>query len=278
MTDPSTTPAGRTTATGWAGGRVTPQAWCVLAPNPGPMTLDGTNTWLLIEPAGHRAIVVDPGPDLPDHQRAVLGVLERFDARPEVILLTHGHADHAEGARRLAELAGRIPVRALDPAHRLGPEGLAEGDRIDVGDLAVRVVGTPGHTADSLSFHLVADSAVLTGDTVLGRGTSFVAHPDGRLADYLNSLQRLADLAETHELTHLLPGHGPALPDPALVVEAYQAHRIERLEQVRRAVNDGAVGAREVVARVYADVDASLWPAAELSVEAQLLYLQEGAS
>lgn len=242
------------------------------------MTLDGTNTWLLVEADGPRAVVVDPGPDLPEHHRAVLAALERLEARPEVILLTHGHADHAEGAGRLAELAGRIPVRALDPAHRLGSEGLSEGDRVHVGELEVRVVGTPGHTADSLSFHLVADAAVLTGDTVLGRGTSFVAHPDGRLADYLNSLQRLADLAETYELAHVLPGHGPALSDPAEVMAGYLAHRAERLEQVRQAVLAGAMGAREVVERVYADVDASLWPAAELSVEAQLFYLEHNES
>jgi glyoxylase-like metal-dependent hydrolase (beta-lactamase superfamily II) len=239
------------------------------------MTLDGTNTWLLVDTEGHRAVVVDPGPDLSEHHGAVLAALERVEARAELILLTHGHADHAAGAGRLAELAGGIPVRALDPAHRLGSEGLSEGDRVRVGGLDVHVVGTPGHTADSLSFHLVADAAVLTGDTVLGRGTSFVAHPDGRLADYLDSLRRLAHLAQTYELTQVLPGHGPALPDPARVIARYEDHRLERLEQVRRAVEEGASGAREVVEMVYAEVDHSLWPAAELSVKAQLLYLRE---
>jgi glyoxylase-like metal-dependent hydrolase (beta-lactamase superfamily II) len=257
----------------WAGGRVTPRAWCVLAPNPGPMTLDGTNTWVLAEPGRRTAVVVDPGPDLDAHHDAVLAVLERLDVEAIAILLTHGHPDHAEGARSLSERAGGPPVRALDPAHRLGDEGLAGGDRLDLGGLELAVVSTPGHTADSLSFHLIADHAVLTGDTVLGRGTSVVAHPEGRLDDYFASLQRLAALTETYGLEHVLPGHGPPLDDPDGVIAGYQAHRAERLEQVRAALAGGARSASDVVARVYVGVDPVLWPAAELSVQAQLRYL-----
>jgi glyoxylase-like metal-dependent hydrolase (beta-lactamase superfamily II) len=102
-----------------------------------------------------------------------------------------------------------------------------------------------------------------------------VAHPDGRLGDYLASLERLRGLAEAYGLAHVLPGHGPALPDPADVVAAYQAHRLQRLAQVEAALGAGATDAREVVAIVYADVDPALWPAAELSVRAQLAYLRE---
>ena len=104
----------------------------------------------------------------------------------ELVLLTHGHLDHSEGAARLAELTG-APVRALDPAHRLGGQGLAEGDVVAAAGLELRVLATPGHTSDSLSF--VLPDAVLTGDTVLGRGTTVVAHPDGVLAEYLASLR-----------------------------------------------------------------------------------------
>lgn len=247
----------------------------MLAPNPSPMTLDGTNTWLLHEPGSATAVVVDPGPDLVVHHEAVLAGLETLGARAAVVLLTHGHPDHAEGAAALADLAGGIPVRALDPAHRLGSQGLAGGDRVEVGGLLVEVVATPGHTSDSLSFHLVADRAVLTGDTVLGRGSTVVAHPDGLLGDYLASLDRLGALAEAYGLTDVLPGHGPALADPAGVVDAYRAHRAQRLAQVEAALEAGDVTARDVVARVYAEVDRALWPAAELSVLAQLAYLRQ---
>jgi glyoxylase-like metal-dependent hydrolase (beta-lactamase superfamily II) len=133
---------------------------------------------------------------------------------------------------------------------------------------------TPGHSSDSVCFLLHADRALLTGDTVLGRGTTVVAHPDGRLRDYLDSLQRLRDLADT-DVDVLLPGHGPVVDDPIAVLDHYLAHRTERLEQVRAAMADGASTAGDVVQVVYADVDPSLWPAAEMSVRAQVDYLRE---
>jgi glyoxylase-like metal-dependent hydrolase (beta-lactamase superfamily II) len=164
-------------------------------------------------------------------------------------------------------------VRALDPRHRLGDEGLAGGDVVEVGGLELRVVGTPGHTGDSLSFLLPADRAVLTGDTVLGRGTTLVAYPDGTLADYLDSLELLRDAAQRREFDSVLPGHGPVLSDALGVLEFYISHRKERLVQVEAALAAGDCTAQEVVRRVYAEVDPAVWPAAELSVRAQLHYL-----
>jgi glyoxylase-like metal-dependent hydrolase (beta-lactamase superfamily II) len=243
---------------------VMPYAAVLLARNPSPMTLDGTNTWLLRAPGSESCLVVDPGPDDPAHLDAVAA------AGPVAeILLTHGHPDHADGAAALRERTG-APVRALDPAHRLGGEGLGEGDVVAGAGVEVRVLATPGHTSDSLCF--AVGDAVLTGDTVLGRGTTVVAHPDGRLADYLDSLRRLRDLGA---LT-VLPGHGPELPDLATVAEAYLRHREERLEQVRAALDTLGSGATaaDVVPVVYADVDRALWPAAEWSVRAQLDYLR----
>jgi glyoxylase-like metal-dependent hydrolase (beta-lactamase superfamily II) len=264
----------------WTGGAVGDSAYCVLAPNPGPMTLDGTNTWVLLADGGDRAIVVDPGPLDEGHLARVLEVVRSRGAEVGEVLLTHGHLDHSEGAARFAELAGQqsglgVPVRALDPAYRLGSEGLAEGDVVRAGDLVLRVVGTPGHTSDSLSFLLPAEGVVLTGDTVLGRGSTVVAYPDGRLAAYLESLDRLRDLAEVGTVTSIWPGHGPVLADAIAAIEGYQEHRAQRLEQVRAAVAAGAATPRAVVEQVYADVDPALWPAAELSVRAQLDYLTE---
>ncbi|MEV7438841.1 MBL fold metallo-hydrolase [Streptomyces griseoviridis] len=272
MTDASALP-GRPRGTVLSG-PATARAVNVLAPNPSPMTLDGTNTWLLAEPDSDLAVVVDPGPLDEGHLRAVLDTAERAGRRIALTLLTHGHPDHAEGAARFAELTG-TKVRALDPALRLGDEGLAAGDVVTVGGLELRVVPTPGHTSDSLCFHLPADGAVLTGDTVLGRGTTVVAHPDGRLGDYLDSLRRLRSLTVDDGVHTVLPGHGPVLEDAQGVVEFYLAHRAHRLAQVETAVEDGHGSPAEVVAHVYADVDRALWPAAELSVRAQLDYLRE---
>lgn len=266
------TPPGRPQAT--VGGRATARALCVLAPNPSPMTLDGTNTWIVAEPDSPLAVVIDPGPLDEGHLAHVVATAERHGKRIALTLLSHGHPDHAEGAARFAELT-RTPVRALDPALRLGEEGLAAGDTVTTGGLELRVIATPGHTSDSLCFHLPADRAVLTGDTVLGRGTTVVSHPDGRLGDYLDSLRRLQAMTIDGDVDTVLPGHGPVLDDARGAVEFYLAHRAHRLAQVETAVESGLRTAPDVVAHVYADVDRALWPAAELSVRAQLDYLRE---
>ncbi|MFT4010274.1 MAG: MBL fold metallo-hydrolase [Nocardioidaceae bacterium] len=256
-------------STPWAGGRFGSLAECLLAPNPGIMTLDGTNTWVLR--ADGRSVVVDPGPLDAGHLDAVRAAAGDIAA----VLLTHGHEDHSEAARSFAESVG-CGVRALDPAHRLGDEGLRDGDVVAVDGLEVHVVGTPGHTSDSLCFVLPQERAVLTGDTVLGRGTTVVAHPDGKLGAYLDSLQRLHALAEAREIQRVLPGHGPVIDDARAALDYYLSHRHERLEQVREALRTLGSGAsaRQVVEQVYTDVDPVLWGAAELSVRAQLDYLR----
>lgn len=256
----------------WTGGRVTTRALCVLAPNPGPMTLDGTNTWVLLEPGSTDAIVIDPGPLDEGHLRAVIGVVDGLGARVAETVLSHGHPDHAEGAPRFAELTGS-PVRAVGRGH----DDLADGDLVSAGGLEVRVVGTPGHTSDSISFVLAADHALLTGDTVLGRGTTVVAHPDGELEAYLDSLERIRALTGDGEVVRILPGHGPVIPDAAAMIDHYRVHRRERLDQVRAALADGAATESDpvegILRRVYADVPRSVWPAARLSISAQLTYL-----
>ena len=251
----------------------TARATCVLCPNPGPMTLDGTNTWIIAEPGSSSVVVIDPGPDDEDHLQRVLNEAVTGDRRVARILLTHGHLDHSGGAARFAELTG-APVQAADPAHRLGAEGFADGDVIMAAGCELRVVPTPGHSPDSVSLLLPADGALLTGDTVLGRGTTVIGE-DGSLGDYLRSLDEMRALAEADELSLLLPGHGPMLTNPIGILDYYLAHRAERLDQVRAALATGAKTPAEVVAVVYADVDQSLWPAAEHSVKAQLAYLAE---
>ena len=252
----------------WVGGDVSVRATCVLAPNPSAMTLEGTNTWLLIEPGSTDAVVVDPGPLDEQHLRRVLDLAALRGARVALTLLTHGHPDHAESAARFAELTG-APVRAIGTGH----DDLSDSDWLSVGGLDLAVVATPGHTSDSLSFLLAAENALLTGDTILGHGTSVVAWPDGELAAYLLSLQRIEALTGSREVTRILPGHGPTVPDAAAVVRYYLEHRQVRLEQVREAVAAGATGADAVVEMVYADVPHEVWPAARLSVLAQLDYL-----
>jgi glyoxylase-like metal-dependent hydrolase (beta-lactamase superfamily II) len=236
------------------------------------MTLDGTNTWLVAEPGSAAVIVIDPGPEQEGHLRRVLAAATAAGRRVAQVVLTHGHPDHAEGAATFAALCG-APVAALDPAHRLGSEGLVSGDVLGAAGCELRVIVTPGHSADSVSLLLSADGALLTGDTVLGRGTTVIGQ-DGGLDDYLRTLDELRALADQVPLRTLLPGHGPLLDDPVGVLDYYIAHRRERLEAVRVALEAGARTPAEVVAIVYAEVDKSLWPAAEVSARAQLQYLR----
>jgi glyoxylase-like metal-dependent hydrolase (beta-lactamase superfamily II) len=254
-------------------GSGTTRARCVLAPNPGLMTLDGTNTWLIAEPGSARAVVVDPGPDEEAHLRRVCAEAGKAGLRVASIILTHRHPDHSAGARTLADLTG-APVRAVDPAHRLGSEGLPPGTVVNDGGCEIEVIATPGHTSDSVSLYLRADQAVLTGDTVLGRGTTVIG-PDGSLRDYLGSLDQLRALAGAADLRVLLPGHGPLLADPLATLDFYITHRAERLAEITASLAAGDRTVQQVVARVYADVDRALWPFAELSVRSQLGYLRD---
>ena len=246
-------------------------ATLVRAHNPGPMTLDGTNTYVLrAHGATDGSVVVDPGPLDELHLAEVVAAAEGSVA---MVLLTHGHPDHSGGALLLQQMTG-APMAAADPQFCVDAGPLRPGTTYDgIAGLDVQVLATPGHTSDSVSFVVPGDEAgLLTGDTILGRGTTVVAHPDGRLRDYLLSLTAIRDLAGP--LT-LLPGHGPAGGEASERAAAYLAHRAQRLDQVRAALAAGDTTPEQVVRRVYADVDEVLWPAAALSVQAQLDYLAE---
>jgi glyoxylase-like metal-dependent hydrolase (beta-lactamase superfamily II) len=245
----------------------------VRAPNPGPMTLDGTNTWLVGEPTGGPVVVVDPGPLDTRHLDAIVAAAPGGIG---AVLLTHRHLDHAESAAELAARAG-CGVRAADPALRIGPDRLDDGDEVAATRVTLTVLTTPGHTSDSVSLLATGPDGVvrlITGDMVLGRGTTVITHPDGNLAAYLDSLARLRGLVGARRVTEILPGHGPVVADPAGWLTYYHEHRMERLDQVRAALAAGARTPAEVVAVVYADVDRSVRSAAEQSVRSQLDYLE----
>ncbi len=244
---------------------VTETASVLLCNNPGVMTLDGTNTWVLRGPGSDEVVIVDPGPDDDEHigRLAELGTIA-------LILISHKHGDHTDGIDKIVDASGAV-VRSVGSGFLRGLGGpLTDGEVIDAAGLRITVMATPGHTADSLSF--LVDDAVLTADTVLGRGTTVIDDEDGSLTDYLESLRRLRGLGRRR----VLPGHGPELADLEAVSEMYLAHREQRLEQVRqalRALGEDAT-ARQVVEHVYTDVDEKLWDAAEKSVRAQLDYLR----
>lgn len=262
------------------------------AENPGPMTLTGTNSYVLAAPGAVGRVVVDPGPDLAPHLAELAA-----GGGVELILITHHHGDHTDGSATLHKLTG-APVRAARQDFCHGAAPLHDGDIIEAAGLAITVLATPGHTSDSLCFAVSATSpgqrvsgpgsVVLTGDTILGSGSTVICHPDGSLADYMESLDMLRRWGREHggdgELVAALPGHGPLLPDLAAAASAYQTHRSERIAQVRAAVEllEQAAGtfpsAHAVTAVVYPDVPEKLRGAAQLSVEAQLDYIRGGGT
>jgi glyoxylase-like metal-dependent hydrolase (beta-lactamase superfamily II) len=256
------------------GEQATPSARLVLAPNAGPMTLDGTNSYVVAAPGSSGVIVVDPGPADDAHLARLAGF-----GPVELVLVTHHHADHVAGLDVFHRMTD-APVRAVDPAFCFAGEPLGDSELIRAAGLELHVMATPGHTADSVCFVLPDDGeygSVLTGDTILGRGTSIIADPDGALGPYLESLGRLKVFAgSAGGMVAVLPGHGPVLRDLGSICDDYLVHRADRLEQVRRALAQLGADASvsQVTDLVYADTDAAVRPAAEASVRAQLVYLR----
>jgi glyoxylase-like metal-dependent hydrolase (beta-lactamase superfamily II) len=226
----------------------------VVGPNPGPYTGPGTNTWIL--DAGPVAVVIDPGPDDDSHLAAIDRRLA--GATIGVVLVTHSHPDHLPLAERLA--------RPHHAAVKRYPE-LADGDAVRAGNLNLIALHTPGHSSDHLCFWIAKDGALFTGDLVLGRGSSMVTYPEGNVADYLRSLDRIAAL----EPKMLFPGHWDPVTDAARKIDEYRTHRLEREAQVLAEVRRDRGTAGELTRRVYGpEVGEELMQAAEMTMRAHL--------
>lgn len=259
---------------------VSPMITRVLAPNPGPFTFKGTGVYIV--GSGTDAAIIDPGPDLPEHVEALKRALA--GRRLTHILVTHTHADHSPAA---------APLKAWSGArtYGFGPHGSGRddgprleegGDRDFVPDVRVKdgdviagdgftfdCVFTPGHTSNHMCFALREEKALFTGDHVMGWSTTVVTPPDGDMADYMASLRKL--LARDDEI--LWPTHGGPVKDPKPFLQAYIDHRLARERQILAAIGDGLDTIPAMVARMYADVDKRLHPAAARSVEAHLIQL-----
>ncbi len=257
----------------------------LVAPNPGPFTFKGTNTYLV---GSTTLAVVDPGPGDPAHHEAILTAAAR---RPIThILVTHAHRDHADGVAALKAATGaKVCAFPRDPnAARLAieasPSGstfvdydfapdiaIAGGDMIAGTDWAVTALHTPGHAPDHLCFALEGRDTVFSGDHVMAWNTSVVAPPEGRMADYIRSLEILLDRTDSV----FLPGHGGRLMNPQRTVKAYLLHRRWREQAVFKALSDGATTIRRIVPAVYQGLAPHLLPAAVLSVQAHVEHLIE---
>lgn len=232
----------------------------ILAPNPGPFTLDGTQTYLLGETA-----VLDPGPDIASHVTRIRDELPRL----ETILITHRHADHAPAA---------IPLQAATGARIIAPPGVPGrvdhrvngGEVLTIEGIAIEVIATPGHTQEHVCY-LTSDGDLFTGDTILGSGTTTIFPPDGDMGDYIRSLRTL----RARNPKRIFPAHGPIREDAVPLIDEYIAHRLERERQVRDAIAAGATTPEEIRVRIYPDLDRRLHQAAEIQIQAHVLKLKK---
>jgi glyoxylase-like metal-dependent hydrolase (beta-lactamase superfamily II) len=259
---------------------LSPRVACVVCENPGPFTFTGTNSFLIGDDDGPLA-VIDPGPDDARHLEALLAAIA---GRPvSHILLTHTHRDHAPLAPALARATG-APIAGAPPPRRethasSADEGemtgftpdilLTDGDVLSGPDWTLETVATPGHASNHLCFALAQEKALIAGDHVMGWSTTVVAPPDGDMAAYMTSLDRVI----AGGYARLYPAHGASIDDPPPFLEAYRAHRLDREAQILAALEGGADTIPEIVQRLYAEVDPRLWPAAGLSVFAHLIKL-----
>jgi glyoxylase-like metal-dependent hydrolase (beta-lactamase superfamily II) len=242
----------------------------VRANNPGPMTLTGTNTYLVGR--GSEVAVIDPGPKMEEHLQQLVTLVHEQNRHIIAILVTHGHPDHYPGAARLKELCG-APVAAYRDATFPHDIKLEDEQRYHVAGVNFICHFTPGHASDHLCYYLEEEDALFTGDNVLGTGTTIVAPPKGNMRQYLDSLDLLQTRCRNTRVIY--GGHGPAITNPPAKLAEYVAHRQMRLQQVLEALQAGAQTIPQVVEHVYQDTDRRLWPAAARQVLAQLDYLEE---
>jgi glyoxylase-like metal-dependent hydrolase (beta-lactamase superfamily II) len=261
--------------------RVSPRISRVVADNPGPFTFKGTGVYIV----GNKDVaVIDPGPDDASHVDALKRALE--GRRVTHILVTHTHADHSPAAKPLKEWSGA-------KTYAFGPHGsgkLEDGVRVEEGgdmqftpDVRVKdgeiikgngftfeCVFTPGHTSNHMCYALREENALFTGDHVMGWSTTVVTPPDGDMAQYMASVKKL--MARDDAI--LYPTHGAPVTDPKPFLAAYLEHRLDREKQIVACIRDGLTTIPQMVARMYADVDKRLHPAASRSVLAHLIQLE----
>jgi glyoxylase-like metal-dependent hydrolase (beta-lactamase superfamily II) len=242
----------------------------IVAPNPSPMTLEGTNSYLVFG-GGGKAIAIDPGPPDAEHCDALVAAARARGAEIDAIAVTHGHPDHAPGAAILrAKTGASVYAHALAtfPHDRV----VRDGERIAAGDVELGVLETPGHARDHLVFTLPDAGGIFTGDVVIGRGTVVVAPPNGDMRAYQRSLRRLRD--EYGDVALVYGGHGATIVDVRAKFDEYIAHRELREREILAELREGERTIPELVAHIYRNVSTVLWPAAARQVLAYLIALE----
>ena len=261
--------------------QVSPLIRRVVANNPGPFTFLGTGTYIV---GRGEVAVIDPGPDLPDHLDAILKAVE--GERVTAILITHHHSDHSPLAGPLKAATG-APIYGCAVAghevedtgevkmeaghdHDFAPDiSLCGGGEVSGPGWTIEAIPTPGHTSNHICYALKEENALFSGDHIMGWSTTVITPPDGDMSDYLASLA----LIRARGFTTLWPTHGPPIRDVTPFIDAYAEHRQQRIDQILTALAAGPARVKDLVPRLYVDVDARLWPAAARSMQAAMIHL-----
>lgn len=262
--------------------QLSPLVQRVIADNPGPFTFTGTGVYIVGET---NVAVIDPGPQTPNHIAALKNALKGRTVTH--VLVTHHHVDHSPMAAPLAAehgckvygygqqarppAGGEVRLEAGDdllfkPDVEIRDGALFEGD-----GWTIDAIHTPGHTSNHMCFALREERTLFSGDHIMGWSTSVVSPPDGHMGDYLNSLNRILE----REFDVIRPTHGPAIHEPHAFVSAYIAHRHDREDQICGALSEGLSAIPDIVAKLYADIDKRLHPAAAHSVLSHLIHMRE---
>ncbi len=234
----------------------------IIAPNPGPFTLDGTRSYLL----GGSA-VLDPGPAIESHVTAIRQAMPNL----KMILITHRHGDHAPAAVPLKEATG---ARIIAPPNvltdRVVDERVNGGETMAIDGRSIEIIATPGHTREHVCY-LTREGDLFTGDTILGEGTTVISPPDGHMGDYIRSLRALRG----RNPRRIYPAHGPTRDDAVALIDEYIAHRLQREQEVIDALRTGVQTIPAMRRRIYRELDPRLHDAAEVQISAHLIKLQE---
>jgi len=255
----------------------------VIANNPGPFTYTGTGVYII--GAAKDVAVIDPGPALPEHRAALDKALE--GRRVSHVLMTHHHIDHSPLAIPLARdhgckvygyglqirppEGGEVRLEAGDDLSFKPDVEIRGGDVVEGDGWTIDAIHTPGHTSNHMCFGLREENTLFSGDHIMGWSTSVVSPPDGHMGDYLDSLERI----KARNFDRIWPTHGPCIDNVDEFVGAYINHRLARETQIMGALNDGLTGIMDIVAKLYADVDKRLHPAAAHSVLSHLIHMRE---